>query len=299
MDKVIIGIPRGLYFYYFHYFWKSFFKYLNIDIVISPPTNKEIISNGSKLAPDEMCLSMKIFLGHVNYLKDKCDYILIPRIDNYGLKEQTCTNFLAIYDIVNNLFNKKIINYNINLENKETELDGLLQNYLKFKRSRLSIIKAYNKAKEDEKNFQNKIFTYNNHKIMSNKLKILIIGHNYNIYDECIGVPIIKYLEKLGVTVLLSSNFDYKKTSILSKRLSSNLYFKYPKESIGSIEIVRDYIKGIIFLSTFPCGIDSLVNELLIRKLNIPTLNLIIDDMDGEAGIKTRLESFVDILEQV
>ena len=38
-----------------------------------------------------MCLSLKNYIGHVAYLKDKCDYILIPRIDNYGIENQTCT----------------------------------------------------------------------------------------------------------------------------------------------------------------------------------------------------------------
>ena len=29
----------------------------------------------------------------------------------------------------------------------------------------------------------------------------------------------------------------------------------------------KPYIKGIIFLTTFPCGPDSLVNELMLRKI--------------------------------
>lgn len=299
MDKVIVGIPRGIFYYYFNTFWKNFFKYLNIDVVVSPPTNKEIISNGCRLANDEMCLSLKIYLGHIDYLKDKCNYILIPRIDNYGLKNQTCTNFLALYDIVNNLFNVNIINYNINLENKETELDGLLNNHDKLNRGRFEIINAYNKAKKDEKEYKEKCIEYNNKKLKNNKLKILLVGHNYNIYDAYVGLPIIKYLEELGVDVILSSNFDSDKANKLSNKLSNTLYFKYSKESIGTIEMAKDYVKGIIFLTTFPCGLDSLVNELIIRKINMPCLNLVIDDMDAEAGIKTRLESFVDILEQV
>ena len=52
----------------------------------------------------------------------------------------------------------------------------------------------------------------------------------------------------------------------------------------------------IIFLSVFPCGLDSLVNEVVIRKVKCKCLNLVIDDMDGFAGIETRLESFVDIV---
>ena len=58
----------------------------------------------------------------------------------------------------------------------------------------------------------------------------------------------------------------------------------------------KDRVDGIIFLSSFPCGLDSLVNDVVIRKLNCKCLNLVIDDMDAFAGIETRLESFVDIV---
>ena len=42
--------------------------------------------------------------------------------------------------------------------------------------------------------------------------------------------------------------------------------------------------------------LDSLVNEVVIRKLDKKCLNIVVDDMDAFAGIETRLESFVDIL---
>ena len=60
----------------------------------------------------------------------------------------------------------------------------------------------------------------------------------------------------------------------------------------------KEKIDGILFLTTFPCGIDSLVTELVLRKIDKPYLNLVIDDLDSMSGIETRLESFVDIIEQ-
>ena len=108
-----IGIPRSMFYYYFSDKWKYFFEHLNIKTIISPKTNREILDNGIKLSNDEMCLSLKSYIGHVNYLKDKCDFVLIPRIDNYGYENQTCTNFLAVYDIINNIFNINILDYNI------------------------------------------------------------------------------------------------------------------------------------------------------------------------------------------
>jgi predicted nucleotide-binding protein (sugar kinase/HSP70/actin superfamily) len=56
-------------------------------------------------------------------------------------------------------------------------------------------------------------------------------------------------------------------------------------------------VDGIILLSSFPCGPDSMVNEIILRKVqNKPILNLILDGQEGSAGMETRLESFVDII---
>ena len=298
MDKIKIGLPRSLFFYYDGNILISFFKNLNFEVIVSPPTNRLIVEEGMKYSNDEMCLSLKILIGHVSYLKDKCDYIIMPRIDNYGISNQTCTNFLALYDIIKNLFNVNIINYNINLKNKETLLKGLWQVSKEFNINTKDIIKAYKKAISYDNKIKNKLINSNYSKLYSSKLKILLVGHSYNIHDDYIGTPLVKYLNKLDCEVLYSDYFNSKSTNKLSSKFSKELYWKYSKESIGSIKLVEDNIDGVIFLTTFPCGLDSLVNELVIRKLKIPNINLVIDDINSLTGIYTRLESFIDILEQ-
>ena len=298
MDKIKIGLPRSLFYYYDGNILKSFFKNLNFDVIISPQTNRFILEEGIKYSNDEMCLSLKIFIGHISYLKDKCDYIIVPRIDNYGINDQTCTNFLALYDIVKNLFDKNIINYNINLNKKETLLKGLWQVCKNFNINTKDIIKAYKKAINYDKEIKNKLINNNYSKLYSSKLKILLVGHSYNIHDDYIGNPLVKYLNKLDCEVLYSDYFNLDSANKMATKLSKELYWKYSKESIGSIKLVENNIDGIIFLTTFPCGLDSLVNELVIRKINIPNINIILDDINSLAGIYTRLESFIDILEQ-
>ncbi len=288
-----IGIPRSLFYYYFNDLWTNFFEYLNIDVVISPKTNKQIMDLGIKYSTDEMCLSIKNYIGHVAYLKDKCDYILIPRIDNYGLDNQTCTNFLALFDIVNNLFDIKILNYNINLRNKETELKAFLKfgKILNIDSKRIKAAYIYARVKSS-KIKKNKILN-NLKNLKSSKKKVLLLGHPYNMYDELIGMPIINMLRDLNVEIIYSdlfySNNEYK---IYTK----GLYWKYSKYNISSINKCIDKVDGIIFLSSFPCGLDSLVNELVMRKLNKKYLNIIIDDNSISGGIETRIESFIDII---
>ena len=51
-------------------------------------------------------------------------------------------------------------------------------------------------------------------------------------------------------------------------------------------------------MSVFPCGTDALTNDIAIRKVNnIPTLNIVLDEQQANAGLITRLESFIDIIE--
>lgn len=288
-----IGIPRSLYYYHFKDLWINFFDYLNVDVIISPETNKEILDLGMKYSSDEMCLSLKNYIGHVAHLKDKCDYILIPRIDNYGLDNQTCTNFIAIYDIINNLDNLNILNYNVNLRKKETELKGLISICKKLGISKNKVKEAYVYAKEESNRLKKDKVLNNLKNLKSDKKKILLVGHSYNIYDNLIGNPIINMLKSMDIEIIYSDLFFEKDQS---DKYAKGLYWKYSRESISSISKCINKIEGIIFLSVFPCGLDSLVNELVMRKLDKPYINLVIDDIESSGGIETRLESFVDII---
>ena len=111
MNKITIGLPRALLYYRYKTLWLEFFKELDVKVVISPKTNKEIIEQGTKYVVDEACLSLKIFMGHVDYLKDKVDYVLVPRIVCEKINSESCTNFIALYDIINNTFDVNILNY--------------------------------------------------------------------------------------------------------------------------------------------------------------------------------------------
>lgn len=295
-DNMKIGIPRSINYYKNKYMWKYFFEKLGIEVILSPLTNRKIIKYGTSISNDEMCLSLKNYLGHINYLKDKCDYILIPRIDNYGRKDQTCTNFLSFYDIVNNLFDVKILNYDIDYEKGKNEYKAYLKLGKELKRSKKEIRDAYIYALIRSNKQLKKIYIEELNKLNKSKLKILIVGHDYNIEDELIGQPIIKYLKANDCEAIKSNNLPDITTNYLASQISNTLYWKYNKESIGAIPFCEDKIDGIILLSSFPCGPDSIVNELVLRRVNKPILNLIIDDLDSFSGIETRLESFIDII---
>jgi len=78
--KPRIGIARALYSFYHFPLWRKFFEELDCKIVLSPPTTRKMLVDGVKIAPVEICLPIKAFLGHIALLSKEVDCILVPRM---------------------------------------------------------------------------------------------------------------------------------------------------------------------------------------------------------------------------
>ena len=291
-----IGIPRALYYHSYSYLWKTFFDNINIEYIISPPTNKNILKMGKDIALDETCLPIKIYLGHIAYLINKCDYILIPRYLGEEKTNLSCIKFNSLYDVICNTFkNINILNYNIDYTQNKDHIKELINLGITLGKTKkqsynatLNAYKAYISYKQYNYIQQNKLLNNNNK-------KILILSHSYNIEDELIGKKIINILNKYNIDIILSSK--YISNNDLSYKISKTLYWQSSKEILNALEYYKDNVDGIILLTSFPCGNDCLVNELIIRKLNnYKIINIVIDELNSDTGLITRLESFIDII---
>lgn len=307
MKKIKVGIPKGLYIYEKPLLYEKFFENLGFEVVYSKNTDKEILENGIKYSIDESCLASKIFMGHVKNLldrkeKEKIDYIFIPRICSFRNKKSICVKFFAIYDICKNIFNEKFLTLNIDYEKGESEINAFLHlgRKLNFKYSK--IISSYLKAKFMQKEYDKKrlLKQYDKIALNTSKPNILIVAHPYLSYDKYIGNEITKYLNKMGANILYADiNKSVFKNSKEYSKFSESIYWDPSIKLLNGISEYLPYIDGIVYITAFPCGPDSLVNELLIRKVTtIPSINLIVDEQELGAGLYTRLESFYDILEQ-
>jgi len=299
MNKITIGIPKALLYYKYSELWTTFFEELGCEIIISPNTSKKILEDGIKYSIDESCMAMKIYMGHIYYLIDKCDYILVPRIKCIKKKEKLCTNFSALYDLVNNVFDKNLIHYNVDVEHKEDELYAFITMGLTLSFPYRKIVRAYKIAKEKEKFIKMRNIAKQKAIVASsNKIKILLAGHSYNLHDEFIGKQVIKVLEENNIEIIYSDKYDDKYLEKEFKKISPKNYWTYNKEIMAAISHYQEVVDGIILITSFPCGPDSLSNEMILRNVNIPITNLIIDEASSNTGLLTRIESFIDILEE-
>lgn len=295
-----VGLPRAMLYYRYSVLWKEFFGALGFETVVSGPTSRETLREGSRLAPDETCLSVKIFLGHVRELIGKCDYILIPRIVNFGRQRSMCVRFASLYDVARNVFrdaDQMFLAYDINVTEGVDEQMAFLtiSKALGFppKQSK----KAYVSAKKvDEAVWKERVKRQERH-LQEPGVKILLAGHSYVLEDPYIGKVIPAYLKSMGVIPVRADIVDRDASLKKSHELSPTCKWELSREILGGIVQRLDQVDGVIIVSAFPCGPDAMVDDILLRRIHgKPVLSLVLDGQNGTAGVETRLESFIDII---
>ena len=132
-------------------------------------------------------------------------------------------------------------------------------------------------------------------------INIALISHGYNIYDDLTSMKIFNKMEKLDVKVYTAENLSNEQMAEGIQALNTELYWANELEMTGAAGhfMQNNKIDGIITITAFGCGPDSLMVEKINKNSKIynkPILNLTIDEQTGEAGFITRLEAFVDML---
>jgi len=133
-------------------------------------------------------------------------------------------------------------------------------------------------------------------------LKIAVIAHPYDIMDEYISMGIIEKLKNMGAQVytmeMLERDLILEGVSMLSKEM----FWNYERDILGAglYFLKQKNVDGVIMVSAFGCGPNSMTEELLERiykrEKEVPFMLITIDEHSGEAGIMTRLEAFTDLL---
>lgn len=292
-----VGIPKGLLYYKYHNFFESFFEELGAEIITSPDTNKKILDDGVKSCVDEACLPVKVFHGHVYSIKDSCDVLIIPRIMRIRDREFICPKFCGLPEMVTNSIKRVpiVVSYPIYANKPEKFFEWGKQAGRYITRDYKRIKKAMNIALEKQR--ENKAGINNE----GNGLKIALAGHPYNIYDSYINMNTVKKISSLGIGIITEEFMDENYIDEEVKKLYKRPFWTFARNSYGFAvgAARRGMVDGIVYISSFACGIDSVVVELIKKSLgNFPMLVLKLDEHTGEAGLDTRLEAFYDMLER-
>lgn len=292
-----IGLPKGLMYYKYDSLINTFLEELGAEIITSDDTNKEILNLGVKYCVDEACIPIKVFHGHVASIKDQCDLMIIPRIISLRDNEYICPKFCGLPEmVIHNIPNMPKVTMKPAYFTSEKKLYKWTYNIGRMlTKDKSKINKAYKKALEH----------YNNNEPGVNddqyKIKVMLAGHPYNIYDSYINMNLINKLNKLGIGVITEEHVSERAKEEKVNSLYKKPFWTFARNSYGACThlATTKRINGIIYISSFGCGTDSVIIELIKSELKeFPFLVLKLDEQTGEAGFDTRLEAFTDLLER-
>ncbi|MBQ7764259.1 hypothetical protein IJ384_02695 [bacterium] len=316
-----IGIPRAISYYNNYPFYYGFFKGLGFDILLSDKTTTKLINEGSQHVVSDTCLPIKVFVGHVvNLLEKGCDKIFIPSLQSTAYKVNNCTKIRGLPEIIRNVINKpfKMIEPTLDKTNNISFKDFCYDTAHQldvFDEEKINLaIKSgwefYNKFQQMALvgvPFEEAVKNAIENKVVSKPIEIVrplsvvIMAHGYNLFDERISMNLIKKLDKMGVKAYTGLNVSRQDAINSIQELGEIQYWANELDLTGAAAyyMLNKKVDGIIALSAFGCGPDSLmVDEIQYHasERNLPTMYLTIDEHTGEAGFVTRVEAFVDML---
>ncbi len=136
-------------------------------------------------------------------------------------------------------------------------------------------------------------------------LRIAFVGHPYNLFDIDINKDLLALAKSLGMEIMTSDLLSEKEIDREVSGLSKEIYWSSGREIVGSLfHFLSGGVDGVVFLTSFKCGIDALLQEFIKRRLkvrggsSIPLLILSFDEHTGREGLTTRLEAFRDVVEE-
>ncbi|MBM6687901.1 hypothetical protein H6A35_03325 [Collinsella tanakaei] len=319
-DVRTVGIPRGLLYYRYHTLWRTFFERLGRTVVVDQPSTRATFAEGDAASVDECCLASKLYMGHVLALLDgrgldpagnlrPVDALFIPSTANFGQLKHFCTKFQALPDLVANSLHERhprILSFAVDeLEAHISLREGLMELGARLGERPRDVKAAIHAALHEQQRAEEMLARAQRDLLDSierlpragRPLTILVAAHPYVAHDPFVGGAVEDALRSAGAEVIYADEYDRERAYKKSFEFSATLPWIVNRELVGAILALHDRVDGIVIMSAFPCGPDSMTDDAVQRCVHgKPILALTVDAQSGTAGVETRIESFVDIL---
>jgi len=325
-DGAVVGLPRALLFYELYPFWKALFEGLGLKVAVSGPTSRDVIEAGIREAADEACLPVKAFYGHVMALRGKVDAVFLPRLVSLKEGTYTCPKLLGLPDMIRH--NVGRLPRAIVADVDETQPGkGLLAVGVSLAR-RLGRAPARARAAAAAAlaalgTFRARLWSGRPFEEAAgwsvrdasnlgpdgvaraaDRVRVGLVGHAYNLFDQGVNLGLPRKLAALGCYLVTSETLSEGQVKAESSALPKEIFWSSGRRVLAAATRFRREreVDGIIHIVSFGCGPDSMIGEIAERETrrtsDLPYMLLTLDEHTAEAGLGTRLEAFVDMLER-
>lgn len=309
-NKKTIGILKSFYTNLLYPLYKTFFKELGFEIILSD----EIDPDGVKMVSSSFCFPAEISHGmFMNLLKMNPDYIFLPQVaelyvPNSSLKgegrEHHCVCMLSQSEpyFLQSAFRNiqaeiisPVLDYSTGWESMENEFINIGKKLITDeKQSREAFrksVKVFNYFNIKKKELGDKLL-----KELENdrsKTAIVLFGRTYNAFSREANLGIPGKIASRNIYVIPYDCLKYEDEECIE-----NMTWAVGQEILKAASFVKKHPQLFgTYITNFSCGPDSFLigyfRDIMKTK---PSLTLELDSHSADAGINTRIEAFLDIV---
>ena len=303
-----IGIPRMLYVNDYLPFWQAFFTELGFHVVLSERTNRTLINRGLEATVAETCFPAKVALGHIQDLLDKKvdilflpSFIRFPVFDARKNNAQACPYAQALPYIA-----RASVRFG---STRAVEPVLYLQDDRHFTRSMKALGTALGKgagavrraqrlAREAQEAFHRAVEERGSavlSGIQEGQKALVLVGRNYNTCDPGVSMNLPSKIRDLGLQAI---PMDFLPLHTADMSGLETMYWRSGQKIMAAARIIRKH-PGLypVYITNFGCGPDSFITHFFRQEMgDKPFLQLEIDEHSADAGAITRIEAFMDSL---
>ncbi len=295
---ISVGIPRALLFHEFGELWQGFFNNLGVPVSVSAATTKTVLDRGASLAVDESCLPLKLYLGHAESLLGCSSHLFVPRIACYHRDYYLCAKFAGLPDIVRNTFGLSADRLIVPDVDGRRPLCGVNAVRTAARAVGCSTFAGLASLRRALASWRAQPRADG-----SRGVKVAVIGHSYILNDPFLGGEILALLAGRAVATVTPDDIPAGELYAEAGRFAPEVHWQLSAKLAGATRhfALRPDVAGLVLVSCFGCGPDSLVNEYLeqqvLKACGKPYVIISLDEHTGRAGVATRVEAFWDLVE--
>ncbi|MBU3914673.1 activase, partial [bacterium] len=301
----IVGVPKAFSVYTLWPLYSWFFHTLGIEVRLS----EEVCHEGIARTEGAYCFPAEIAHGAVqDTINSGADYIFVPHFrDMESYEEHGKSNFCPITQSLPYYIKKAfpeidekrllspIISFNYGP-------DRAIESFVKMGEqlgiSKKEVVKAFDIAHKKQLEFWKRYREIGQEALekarKSEQPVIALLGRPYNAFtkDANMGIP-LKFTSR-GYSIIPFDMLPFE-----DEKIFDNMYWYYGQQNMKAGVMIKgeDNI-FVTYISNFSCAPDSFILHYIKWIMGTkPFLSIELDSHSADAGIDTRIEAFLDIIE--
>jgi predicted nucleotide-binding protein (sugar kinase/HSP70/actin superfamily) len=294
--------------------WLTFFEELGWEVVLSGPTSRTVLERGVRLAPSELCLPVKAFLGHVAALKDEVDALFLPRIVCTKVDRGRffgCPKAIALPDLTRAVFDSLPVVVEAVLDERSQAdeqayaaavpgIHGRTDVRTAFRRAQAAAQVAMRRTHEEGSPLHLFGCPANGTRPDGQAVRVGVVGHPYLLFDMGLSLGLLDMVRSAGARPVVVFPTDVEVRNEARRKDALDWYYELELLAAARRLLEVETVDGLLLVASFACGTGAVTNGLVqraaVHRNRVPTILLLLDEHTAEAGLITRVESFVDLL---